>query len=53
MIYDLSTDRFLGSWHDGMFDFAGADDEVVRRLDTLFRTHLPLSRNTHCWMDEN
>lgn len=39
-IYDLETERFLGLWQDGTFDFAGADDEVVDRLDALFKQHL-------------
>lgn len=43
-VYDLESDRFLGLWLDGTFDFAGADDETVDRLDALFRRYLPLQR---------
>lgn len=39
-IYDLETDRFLGLWLDDCFDFAGADDEVVNKLEALFGHYL-------------
>ena len=39
-IYDLASDRYLGLWLDDCFDFAGADDEVVGKLEALFGHYL-------------
>ena len=52
-IHDLESAAYLGLWLDNTFDFAGTDDATVDKLDALFRKHLPLSANTHCWMDDN
>ena len=43
-VWDAATGCYLGYWWEDSFDFAGANDETVIRLDALFRHHLPLEK---------
>jgi hypothetical protein len=36
-IYDAATETCLGSWEEEWFDFAGAADAVIDKLDEFFR----------------
>jgi hypothetical protein len=52
-IYDMTREHYLGQWMDDAFDFAGADDATVERLDKLFRHFLPVIEDAPSWLDSN